>query len=75
MELRKGPTKRYTSSKACWTVSKLIEIQGDYDSAFRSADFQAKCQTYRIKVQLAAPRHQEQNGLHVDVEAWPTCCN
>jgi hypothetical protein len=50
---------------ATFDLSKLIEIQGDYDSAFRSADFQAKCQTcYRIKVQLAAPRHQEQNGLH-----------
>ncbi|KAG7340335.1 reverse transcriptase RNA-dependent DNA polymerase [Nitzschia inconspicua] len=47
-----------------FNLSMLSRIHGDYDSAFRSEELRAKVAQYFIKVSFAAPRHQEQNGIH-----------
>ncbi|KAG7372377.1 integrase core domain containing protein [Nitzschia inconspicua] len=47
-----------------FNLSMLSRIHGDYDSAFHSEELCAKAAQYFIKVSFAAPRHQEQNGIH-----------
>ena len=42
----------------------LTHIHGDYDPTFRSEEFRRLTANYNIKVTFAAPRHQEQNGIH-----------
>ena len=41
----------------------LTQVHADAGSAFTSKEFLQDCQDHQIKVSLAAPRHQEMNGI------------
>ncbi|KAG7362456.1 integrase core domain containing protein [Nitzschia inconspicua] len=47
-----------------YTMHMMRRIHGDYDSAFRSEELRSKFAQFNIKISFAAPRHQEQNGIH-----------
>ena len=46
-----------------YSLSRLQHIRADAGSQFASAEFQTACSAQGIKVTLAAPKHQEMNGL------------
>ena len=41
----------------------ISRIHGDFDSVFKSPEFKHDCKEHNMRLTLAAPRHQEQNGL------------
>ena len=47
-----------------FNLSSILRLHGDHDSAFTSEQFKELEQKYLIKLTFAAPRHQEQNGIH-----------
>ena len=47
-----------------YDLSQLVKIGGDHDSAFTSAELEKFAREHGIQVKVAAPRHQEQNGIH-----------
>ncbi|KAG7366638.1 integrase core domain containing protein [Nitzschia inconspicua] len=46
------------------TMHMMRRIHGDYDSAFRNEELRSKAAQFNIKISFAAPRYQEQNGIH-----------
>ena len=46
-----------------FAASPLVRFQADAASQFDSAEFRAHCLAEGILVTLAAPKHQEMNGL------------
>ena len=46
-----------------FTFDNVSNIHADAGTAFTSKEFISDCEQYGIKVSLAAPRHQEMNGI------------
>ncbi|KAG7340238.1 reverse transcriptase RNA-dependent DNA polymerase [Nitzschia inconspicua] len=47
-----------------FNLNMINRIHGDFDPTFRSEELRRNAAQYNIRISFAAPRHQEQNGIH-----------